>query len=209
MMLRLVKRLLVAKFSAPSGNPSFPFKESIKMSRIGKKPINITSGVKVALNGRQLTVEGPKGRLERTISDQVEVKVEADQITVANGVEQSNTAIQGLSRSLIANMIDGVTAGFSKVLEINGVGYRAELAGSTLNLSLGYSHPIAYSLPEGISAEVDAKANRITVTGIDKELVGATAAKIRSFREPEPYKGKGVKYLDERILRKAGKTGAK
>jgi len=176
------------------------------MSRIGKKPINISSGVKVSLDGQNIKVEGPKGRLERVIHDQMEIKVEADQLLVAPRSEKTN-ALQGLTRSLIANMLDGVTTGFKKVLEINGVGYRAELKGSTLNLSLGYSHPVEYPLPEGISAEVDTKANTITVSGIDKELVGATAAKIRSFREPEPYKGKGIKYSDERIMRKAGKTG--
>lgn len=176
------------------------------MSRIGKKPINISSGVKITLDGQNIKVEGPKGRLERVVHDQMEIKVEADQLLVAPRTEKSN-ALQGLTRSLVANMVDGVTTGFSKVLEINGVGYRAELKGSTLNLSLGYSHPVEYPLPQGISAEVDAKANTITVSGIDKELVGATAAKIRSFREPEPYKGKGIKYADERIMRKAGKTG--
>ena len=176
------------------------------MSRIGKKPINISSGVKVSLDGQKIKVEGPKGRLERVVHDQMEIKVEADQLLVAPRSEKTN-ALQGLTRSLIANMLEGVTSGFKRVLEINGVGYRAELKGSTLNLSLGYSHPVEYPLPEGISAEVDAKANTITVSGIDKELVGATAAKIRSFREPEPYKGKGIKYADERIMRKAGKTG--
>jgi large subunit ribosomal protein L6 len=179
------------------------------MSRIGKKPISIASGVKITLDGQNIKVEGPKGNLERTIHEQVEVKMEADQLLVTSRQEKGSTALQGLSRSLISNMVDGVVNGFSKVLEINGVGYRAELKGSTLNLSLGYSHPIEYPLPKGISAEVDTKANRITVSGIDKEQVGATAAKIRSFREPEPYKGKGIKYLDERIVRKAGKTGAK
>lgn len=179
------------------------------MSRIGKKPISIVSGVKVTLNGQNIKVEGPKGHLERTIHEQIEVKIEADQLLVACRSEKSGSALQGLSRSLIANMVDGVTSGYSKVLEINGVGYRAELKGSNLNLSLGYSHPVEYQIPKGINAEVDTKANRITVSGIDKELVGATAAKIRSFREPEPYKGKGIKYLDERIMRKAGKTGAK
>jgi large subunit ribosomal protein L6 len=134
--------------------------------------------------------------------------MEADQLLVTPRIEGSGAALQGLTRSLVANMVDGVSTGFSRVLEINGVGYRAELKGSTLNLSLGYSHPVEYPLPQGISAEVDAKANTITVSGIDKELVGATAAKIRSFREPEPYKGKGIKYADERIMRKAGKTGA-
>jgi large subunit ribosomal protein L6 len=179
------------------------------MSRIGKKPINIASGVKVTLAGQKITVEGPKGRLERIIHDQVEVKMEADQLLVTARSERSNTAFQGLMRSLIANMVDGVTNGFSKVLEINGVGYRAELKGSTLNLSLGFSHPVVYPLPKGITAEVDTKANRITVSGIDKELVGTAAAEIRAFRKPEPYKGKGIKYAGERIMRKAGKTGAK
>jgi large subunit ribosomal protein L6 len=177
------------------------------MSRIGKQPVNIASGVKVTLDGRNVKVEGPKGRLERTVNDRVEVKMEADQLLVSPCDEKAN-ALQGLTRSLLANMVDGVTTGFSKVLEINGVGYRAELKGSTLNLSLGYSHPIEYPLPKGIDAVVDAKANTITVSGIDKELVGATAAKIRSFRKPEPYKGKGIKYANERIMRKAGKTGA-
>jgi large subunit ribosomal protein L6 len=179
------------------------------MSRIGKKPISIVSGVKITLDGQNIKVEGPKGNLERTIHEQIEVKMEADQLVVSARSEQPNTALQGLTRSLVANMVDGVVQGYSKVLEINGVGYRAEVKGSNLNLSLGYSHPIDYPLPKGISAEVDTKANRITVSGIDKELVGATAAKIRSFRKPEPYKGKGIKYLDERIMRKAGKTGAK
>jgi len=177
------------------------------MSRIGKQPISIASGVKITLDGQNIKVEGPKGRLERIVHDRVEVKVEADQLLFYPRDEKSK-ALQGLTRSLVANMVDGVTKGFTRVLEINGVGYRAELKGSTLNLSLGYSHPVEYPLPQGISAEVDAKANTITVSGIDKELVGATAAKIRSFRQPEPYKGKGIKYSDERILRKAGKTGA-
>jgi large subunit ribosomal protein L6 len=134
--------------------------------------------------------------------------MEADQLLVSSRTERSG-AFQGLMRSLIANMVDGVTNGFSKVLEINGVGYRAEVKGSTLNLSLGFSHPVVYPLPKGITAEVDKKANRITVSGIDKELVGTAAAEIRAFRKPEPYKGKGIKYADERIMRKAGKTGAK
>jgi len=179
------------------------------MSRIGKKPINIAKGVKVSLDGQTIKVEGPKGRLERAIHDQIQVTLNADQVIMTPRSTTSKSSLQGLSRTLVANMIDGVTTGFSKVLEISGVGYRAELKGSTLNLSLGYSHPVEYPLPTGITAEVDTKANRITVSGIDKELVGATAAKIRSFRRPEPYKGKGIKYADERILRKAGKTGKK
>ncbi|MBW2477022.1 MAG: 50S ribosomal protein L6 [Deltaproteobacteria bacterium] len=179
------------------------------MSRIGNKPIEIPSGVKVNLDGQLIKVEGPKGRLERVCHDRVEIKLEADQVLVSPCAGESNTALQGLTRSLVANMVKGVTEGFNKVLEISGVGYRAELKGKVLNLSLGFSHPVDYPLPEGISAEYDAKANRITLSGIDKELVCATAAKIRSFRKPEPYKGKGIRYADERILRKAGKTGAK
>jgi len=178
------------------------------MSRIGKKSINIPAGVKVAINGLTVKVEGPKGRLERELHDQVEVRLDADQIQVSPRNPKSGGALQGLTRTLVANMVDGVTKGFSKGLEINGVGYRAELKGTTLNLALGYSHPVEYPLPAGVNAEVE-KQTKITLTGIDKELVGATAAKIRSFRPPEPYKGKGIKYADERILRKAGKAGAK
>ncbi len=178
------------------------------MSRIGKKPITIPGGVKVALANAEITVQGPKGNLKRSLPANVKVEVEADLVRVCPPENpREKTALQGLTRSLIANMIEGVTNGFQKVLEINGIGYRAELKGKVLNLALGFSHPINYPLPEGISAEVDTKANRIVVVGIDKELVGATAAKIRSFREPEPYKGKGIKYADERIVRKAGKAG--
>jgi large subunit ribosomal protein L6 len=182
--------------------------ETNTMSRIGKKPIIIPAGVKVAISGRTVKVEGPKGRLERELHDQVEIRVEADQIQVHPPNQRTGGALQGLTRTLVANMVDGVTKGFTRGLEINGVGYRAELKGTTLNLALGYSHPVEYPLPAGVSAEVE-KQTKITLTGIDKELVGATAAKIRSFRPPEPYKGKGIKYADERILRKAGKAGAK
>ena len=180
------------------------------MSRIGKKPISIPGGVKVALADAEISVQGPKGNLKRNLPANVKVEVEADVIRVCPPENpREKTALQGLTRTLIANMVEGVTAGFQRVLEINGVGYRAEMKGKVLNLSLGYSHPVDYPLPEGISAEVDPKANKIVVSGIDKELVGATAAKIRSFRAPEPYKGKGIKYADERIVRKAGKTGKK
>ncbi|MGE4577943.1 MAG: 50S ribosomal protein L6 [Desulfuromonadales bacterium] len=180
------------------------------MSRIGKKPIVIPAGVEVTLSGAAIRVKGPKGHLERTISTDVDVKVDSGSIQVsplAEGNKQGG-ALQGLTRTLIANMVDGVTKGFERVLEINGVGYRAELKGKMLSLALGYSHPVEYPLPEGITVEVE-KQTKVTVKGIDKQLVGATAAKIRSFRGPEPYKGKGIKYADERILRKAGKTGKK
>ncbi len=179
------------------------------MSRIGKKPIPIPAGVKVALTERAINVEGPKGILKRDIASGVSVIVESDKILIdRKDASKQADALQGLTRTLVANMVDGVTKGFEKVLEINGVGYRAEVKGTMINLSLGFSHPVEYPLPQGISAEVE-KQTKITVKGIDKELVGATAAKIRSFRGPEPYKGKGIKYASERILRKAGKTGKK
>lgn len=180
------------------------------MSRIGKKPIPLPSGVKVAVAGRTINVEGPKGKLRRDLVDGVRIAVEADRIVVElqEGADKKADSLHGLTRTLVANMVDGVTKGFEKVLEITGVGYRAEVKGPVLNLALGYSHPVEYPLPQGITAEVE-KQTKITVRGIDKELVGATAAKIRSFRGPEPYKGKGIKYAGERIIRKAGKTGKK
>jgi len=179
------------------------------MSRIGKKPIMIPAGVKVDLNGSALSVQGPKGSLQRELSNGVDIAIEADQILVSRrGDGNTDRSQQGLTRTLVANMVEGVTKGYERVLEISGVGYRADLKGTVLNLSLGYSHPIDYPLPQGISAEVE-KQTKVTIRGIDKELVGATAAKIRSFRGPEPYKGKGIKYSDERIIRKAGKTGKK
>jgi large subunit ribosomal protein L6 len=179
------------------------------MSRIGKKPIAIPNGVKVSLENGILTVKGPKGELKRNVVDGVSIDIEADQIVIRRESEtKACGALQGLSRALVANMVEGVSQGFERVLEINGVGYRAEMKGNVLNLALGYSHGIEYPLPQGISAEVE-KQTKITVRGADKELVGATAAKIRSFRQPEPYKGKGIKYANERILRKAGKAGKK
>lgn len=179
------------------------------MSRIGKKPVMIPAGVKVSLDGTTMKVQGPSGVLTRELSAGVLITVEADRIVVGQDPQSDNTAsLHGLTRTLIANMVEGVTKGFVRVLDINGVGYRADVRGSTLNLLLGFSHPIDYVLPEGISAEVE-KQTKITLKGIDKELVGAVAAKIRSFRSPEPYKGKGIKYAEERIIRKAGKTGKK
>lgn len=180
------------------------------MSRIGKQPISIPSGVKVALAGAEISVQGPKGKLQRVLAPSVKVEVEADTVRVCPPENpRETTALQGLTRTLIANMVEGVTKGYQRTLEISGVGYRAEMKGKVLAMALGYSHPVEYPLPEGISAEVDAKTNKIVLSGIDKELLGATAAKIRSFRSPEPYKGKGIKYAEERIVRKAGKTGKK
>ncbi|MBN2426828.1 MAG: 50S ribosomal protein L6 [Deltaproteobacteria bacterium] len=180
------------------------------MSRIGKKPIPIPKGVKVAIAGTQVNVEGPMGKVAKNIPENVNVVVESEQILVQAGPEpQRNTALLGLSRTLVANMVEGVTKGFQKNLEINGVGYRAEAKSpKVLNLALGYSHPIEFPIPEGITIEVE-KQTQIAVKGVDKELVGETAANIRAFRSPEPYKGKGIKYKEERIIRKAGKAGKK
>lgn len=177
------------------------------MSRIGKLPVSIPAGVKITLNGNEMTVAGPKGTLKQPLHERMNISVESEQIVVTRPTdEKRDLSLHGLTRSLINNMVVGVTDGFKKDLEINGVGYRAEINGKVLTLSLGYSHPVVYELPEGITVEVE-KQTKLSVRGIDKQLVGAASAKIRSFRAPEPYKGKGIKYADERILRKAGKAG--
>ncbi len=179
------------------------------MSRIGKLPIAVPKGVTVNLADGQLTVKGPKGELSRQIMPEVVLTIEENSITVTRADESiKSRSAHGLVRTLVNNMVVGVTTGYQTDLEINGVGYRAELKGSELVLSLGYSHPVVYPLPQGITVEVD-KMTKLSVKGIDKELVGQAAAKIRSFRGPEPYKGKGIKYATETILRKAGKTGKK
>lgn len=177
------------------------------MSRIGKQPIPIPNGVEVKLVGDSVIVKGPKGKLERQIHPKVQLNMDSENIVVSV-IEQTREAkaFHGLFRSLIANMVTGVTNGFEKALEIVGVGYRAELKGRTAIFHLGYSHPINYDLPDGIEAKID--KTKVILSGIDKELLGKTAAKIRSFRKPEPYKGKGIKYSDEIIRRKAGKAGA-
>lgn len=179
------------------------------MSRIGKRPIEIPQGVKINLNDSVVSVKGPKGTLTRKIMDGVHLEVTEKSVAVTRQDDSiKSRSAHGLTRTLINNMVIGVTKGFETALEINGVGYRAEAKGNVLNLSLGYSHPINFELPNGIAVDVD-KMTKLSVKGIDKELVGQTAAKIRAFRGPEPYKGKGIKYADETILRKAGKTGKK
>ncbi|MBI2355231.1 MAG: 50S ribosomal protein L6 [Deltaproteobacteria bacterium] len=179
------------------------------MSRIGKLPIEMPKDVKLSFSDSVLTVQGPKGRLTRQIMSCVTLDISETRIIVARNDENTATrAAHGLTRTLINNMVTGVTKGFHTNLEINGVGYRAEVKGSELVLSLGYSHPVNFPIPDGIAIEVE-KMTKLSVKGFDKELVGQTAAKIRSFRGPEPYKGKGIKYADETILRKAGKTGKK
>lgn len=177
------------------------------MSRIGKLPVAIPSDVKISLDGNIMTVAGPKGTLSQQLHERMTIAVETDLVKVARPSDsKQDAALHGLTRALINNMVVGVTEGFKKDLEINGVGYRAEISGNVLTLALGYSHPVVYELPEGISIEIE-KQTKLSVKGIDKQLVGSAAAKIRSYRKPEPYKGKGIKYADERIMRKAGKTG--
>ena len=178
------------------------------MSRLGRKPIEVPKGVNVSIAaGGHVTVKGPKGELKRDFPFGIDVKVQGAQVLVTRGSDsRDDRARHGLVRALVQNMVTGVNAGFERRLEINGVGYRAEVAGQKLTMALGYSHPIVYELPKGIAAKVD--KNIVILTGSDREILGETAAKIRSFRPPEPYKGKGVKYLEETIRRKVGKTGA-
>jgi large subunit ribosomal protein L6 len=177
------------------------------MSRIGKKPIAIPGGVQVTLKDTVVAVKGPKGELKRAVPEGVKVQVDKTAVNVARaGDEPAIRARHGLVRALINNMIEGVTKGFERKLEINGVGYKAEVAGDKLNMSLGFSHPISYALPKGVTAKVE--KNVLSLASTDRDLLGQTAAKVRSFRPPEPYKGKGVKYMEEVIKRKVGKTGA-
>ncbi|MFQ3670085.1 MAG: 50S ribosomal protein L6 [Verrucomicrobiia bacterium] len=176
------------------------------MSRIGKAPILIPDKVKVRLDGRRVHVEGPKGKLDLEIPGRVDAAVDGNQIVFTRkGDSGQDKAMHGLARALVNNMVLGATKGFQKKLEINGVGFKAAVQGKVLNLSLGFSHPIKYPIPEGIKITVEDNT-KLTVEGIDKQLVGAVAADIRSFYPPEPYKGKGVKYADEVIRRKEGKT---
>jgi len=176
------------------------------MSRIGKKPIEIPDGVKIRQNNPIIEAEGPKGTLSMEIPRGVEAVSDSGVIMVKRFSDDKKTAsLHGMTRTLIANMVTGVTAGFEKTLEISGVGYRAELNGNILRLLLGYSHPVEYEIPAGISVNVDKKAI-IAISGIDKEVVGRVAAEIRSFKKPEPYKGKGIRYSGEHIRRKVGKS---
>jgi len=178
------------------------------MSRIGKKPISIPKDVKIDILDKVITIKGPKGTLSRNISLGVNIRTENDQIilSVNNSTKELNS-LHGLFRALIFNMVTGVSKGFERVLEIVGVGYRAELSGRTATFHLGYSHPVIYELPNGIDANVD--KTKIILKGIDRELLGQTVAKIRSFRKPEPYKGKGIRNAGEKVKLKAGKTGTK
>ncbi|MBW1858721.1 MAG: 50S ribosomal protein L6 [Deltaproteobacteria bacterium] len=178
------------------------------MSRVGKQPIPIPDKVNVVYESHRLKVKGPKGELSRVLNADVDLSVKDGIIQViSSGKMKQSRALQGLTRTLVSNMIVGVTQGFERILDVTGVGYRVELKSNVLTMSLGYSHPVVYKLPEGISASVG--KNRIVLSGIDKELLGSAAATIRKFRSPEPYKGKGIKYAEEQIKRKVGKTAGK
>ena len=179
------------------------------MSRIGKKPIELPTGVEIKLDGNKVSVKGPKGNLEIDIHPLVKITQEDNTLlaTIKNPNNSNENALWGLSRSLVNNMVVGVTEGFEKKLEINGVGYKAAISGKNLTLNVGYSHPVEFKIPDTIECQVE--KNVITINGIDKQLVGEVAANIRKVRKPEPYKGKGIKYTDEIIRRKAGKSAAK
>ncbi len=177
------------------------------MSRIGNKPITVPAGVEVKIDGSHILVKGPKGTLERTIEPEISLKLEGETLTVLRDSDsRKSKSLHGLTRTLINNMISGVQNEFTRELQINGVGYKVQKQGNNLNLSLGYSHPVIFEAPEGITFDVP-NANTIIVKGIDKELVGQTAAVIRTKRPPEVYGGKGIKYIEEVIRRKVGKTG--
>lgn len=179
------------------------------MSRVGKKPITIPNGVSVKKNDGVIKVKGPKGELQSSIHNNIKVEIKGSEITVERPNDfKLNKSLHGLTRALIQNMIVGVTEQYQKTLEIVGVGYKAEQKGGNILLNIGYSHPIYFIPPAGISVQAPTP-NQIIISGIDKQLVGMVSAKIRSFRKPEPYKGKGIKYSDEHIIRKAGKTAGK
>jgi large subunit ribosomal protein L6 len=180
------------------------------MSRIGNKPIPIPSGVKVDIQGARVVVTGPKGKLEREIRSEVSVKNEGENLILETvDTSKKSMAMKGLTRSLINNMVLGVGAGFQKKLTVEGVGYRVAVEGTSLALNVGYSNPVKFKLPAGVSAVMVDKTNTVVLESIDKDLLGLTAAKVRAIRKPEPYKGKGIRYEDEHIVRKVGKSAAK
>ena len=179
------------------------------MSRIGKKPIEIPSGVNITLDGKTIRIKGPKGEMQWTYPERIAVTVGEGKVVVnRSGDLKADRSLHGLTRSLISNMVTGVSEGFQRKLELVGVGYRASMQGKDLNLSLGFSHPVVFTTPEGITIETPTQTE-VLVKGADKQRVGEVAAKIRGFRPPEPYKGKGVRYQGEQIRRKTGKAGAK
>ncbi len=179
------------------------------MSRIGRMPIKVPDKVKVSVQPGLVNVEGPKGKVAQKLDREMKLTIEKGEIRVDRPNDSRRSRqLHGLTRSLVANMIQGVTTGFTRSLDITGVGYKAELKGKEIHLALGFSHTVVYPLPDGVTAQYDAKANRLTVGGADKHQIGLVASEIRKLRPPEPYKGKGVKYTEETIRRKQGKTGA-
>jgi large subunit ribosomal protein L6 len=178
------------------------------VSRIGRLPVQVPKGVEVKIKGASVHVKGPKGELQQTFPASMEISLNEGAIEVKRpSDERTHRSLHGMTRALINNMVVGVSTGFEKILEVNGVGYRAEIQGNNLVLYVGYSHPVVMEPPTGISFDADMKTRQITVKGFDKALVGQVAADIRKVRPPEPYKGKGIKYIDEKIRRKAGKAG--
>ena len=178
------------------------------MSRVGKQPVQIPSGVKVQIQGSELSVEGPKGKLSHLLPPEIQIEQKENELRLSRTSELKKArSLHGLHKTLVNNMVKGVTEGFSKGLELSGVGYRAQISGSKLELNVGFTHPVFYDLPAGVTAETP-KPTRVVIKGMDKCLVGQVAARIRAFAPPEPYKGKGIKYADEVIRRKAGKSVA-
>lgn len=180
------------------------------MSRIGKKPIELAKGVSVDVKDAVVSVKGPKGELSYSVPHGVNISSADNRVLIGRDTDsKQDRALHGLARSLVANMVTGVSQGYVRALEIKGIGYRAQVKGSSINFTLGYSHPIEYKLPAGVSAAMDDKQGTLTLNGIDKQLLGQVAAKIRELRSPDAYKGKGIRYAGERIKLKAGKTGKK
>lgn len=177
------------------------------MSKIGMAPVKIPEGVETKIEGQKITIKGPKGSLERVLNDEIKIENEDGKLKLSVAKKSDDTAaLWGLNRALVANLVEGVTKGFEKKLQVLGVGYKVQVQGKKLALSLGFSHPVEHELPEGIEASMD--KDILTISGIDKQLVGHVAAQIRKYREPEPYKGKGIRYVDEHVRRKVGKTAA-
>ena len=190
------------------GRIDLDFIRSVDMSRIGKQPIKVPSGVELKVNGSSVAVKGPKGNLQRDLHPNMKIELQDGEVRVTRSTDgRLDRSLHGLTRTLINNMVIGVSDGYSKQLNIVGVGYKVALKGKDLELNLGHSHAIKYPAPKGIEFEIDGKKNTIVIKGVNKEVVGQTAAEIRSFRPPEPYKGKGIRYLNEVVRRKVGKAG--
>ena len=181
------------------------------MSRIGKQPVEVPNGVTIEINGSNVAVKGSKGELKKDFHKDMQIKLEENSLTVSRtGNSKQQRSLHGLTRNILKNMVEGVTKGFERKLEIIGIGYRATANKNKITMTLGYSHPVEFIAPQGVEFKMDEeKKNIITISGIDKQTLGEVAAKVRSFRPPEPYKGKGIKYMEERVVRKAGKSAAK